>query len=105
VRDVVRAYFLLMQKGRRGQVYNVSSGKAVNLQHILETLLSFSRERIAVKEDPKKLRKVDIPLLLGDNRKIKSEAGWQPHIPLRESLRDLLDDWRHKIKNNGVRLS
>ena len=97
VRDVVRAYLLLMQKGRRGQVYNVSSGKAVKLGEILDILLSFSEVKIGVEVDQKKLRKVDIPLLVGDNRKIKAETSWKPEIPLRKSLGDLLDYWRQKL--------
>lgn len=103
VRDVVRAYVLLMQKGRKGGVYNVSSGRAVRLRDILNLLLSLAKEDIAVKADQRKLRRADIPLLVGDNRKIKAETAWEPKIELRQTLSDLLDDWRQGI--SGVRLS
>jgi len=97
VRDVVRAYALLMEKGRRGEVYNVCSGKAVPLREILDLLLSFSSRKIEVQVDSSKLRKADIPLLLGDNKKIKEETSWMPEISLKQSLHDLLEYWRKKV--------
>jgi GDP-4-dehydro-6-deoxy-D-mannose reductase len=103
VRDVVRAYILLLQKGRSGQVYNISSGKAIRLQEILDLLLSLARRNIAVDVDERKLRKVDIPFLVGDNKKIRKEVAWQPKIPLPQTLGDLLNDWRQKV--SGVRPS
>jgi len=97
VRDVVRAYALLMEKGRRGEVYNVCSGKAVPLKDILDLLLSFSSQKIEVQADSSKLRKADIPLLLGENQKIKKEISWEPEIPLKQSLHDLLEYWRKRV--------
>jgi GDP-4-dehydro-6-deoxy-D-mannose reductase len=97
VRDVVRAHTLLMEKGRRGEVYNVCSGKAVPLREILDLLLSFSSQKIEVQVDSRKLRKADIPLLLGDNKKIKEETSWMPEISLKQSLRDLLEYWRKRV--------
>lgn len=93
VRDVVKAYVRLLEKGKKGEVYNVCSGKAVKLEDILNTLLSLSDEKIEVQVDKQKLRKADIPVLLGDNRKIKKETCWKPAISLQDSLRDLLDYW------------
>jgi GDP-4-dehydro-6-deoxy-D-mannose reductase len=97
VRDVVHAYTLLMEKGRSGEVYNVSSGKAVQLQEILDLLLSFAKERIKVEVDSQKVRRVDIPLLVGNNHKIRKETSWEPKIPLAQSLQDLLEYWRNNI--------
>jgi GDP-4-dehydro-6-deoxy-D-mannose reductase len=97
VRDVVRAYTLLAQKGRRGELYNVCSGKAVALKEILDILLSFSSEKIKVKVDPQKKRKIDIPCLLGDNSKIKKEISWKPEIPIEKTLLDLLEYWRQRV--------
>jgi len=94
VRDVVRAYGLLMAKGGRGEVYNVSSGRAPSLKTVLRTLLSFTERRIAVRVDPEKLRKSDILQLAGSNRKIRSHTGWEPRIPLKKTLSDLLESWR-----------
>jgi len=97
VRDVVRAYLLLMAKGRRGEVYNVCSGKAVALRGILDRLLaeSVARSSVRVETDPLKLRKTDIPLLVGSPRKIEEETGWAPAIPFDRTLGDLLSFWRH----------
>lgn len=96
VRDVVRAYDLLLTKGKRGEIYNVSTGRAPSLKAVLRTLLSFSTRRIEVKTDPKKLRKGDILYLAGANGKIKARTGWEPRIPLETTLRDLLEYWREK---------
>jgi GDP-4-dehydro-6-deoxy-D-mannose reductase len=97
VRDVVRAYGLLMTKGKHGEIYNVATGKAPSLKRILQTLLSFSTRRIEVRVDPEKLRKADIPYLAGSNAKIKARTGWEPRIPLEKTLRDLLEDWRERV--------
>jgi GDP-4-dehydro-6-deoxy-D-mannose reductase len=97
VRDVVRAYELLLQKGKPKEVYNVCSGRAIPLKKILDTLLAFSVCQIRVRVDPSKLRKSDIPYLAGNNRKIRIETGWKPQIPIQQTLRDLLEYWRKKI--------
>ncbi len=94
VRDVVRAYLLLMQKGGRGEVYNICRGEAVPLRAILDILLSHSARVIDVETDTAKLRPSDISYLAGDNGKIRRATGWQPVIPLEQTLRDLLDYWR-----------
>lgn len=97
VRDVVRAYVLLLEKGKKGEVYNVCSGEAPSLKEILDILLSFSSKDIEVHVDPQKLRKTDIPLLLGNNQKIKREIGWTPEIQLKQTLEDLLGYWRGEV--------
>ncbi|MBA7680446.1 GDP-mannose 4,6-dehydratase [subsurface metagenome] len=99
VRDVVKAYALLMEKGKTGEVYNVCSGKSVLLKEILNILLSFSSKAIEIQVDSQKLRKSDISLLFGDNQKIKQELSWEPKITLKQSLFDLLEYWRGKVKS------
>jgi GDP-4-dehydro-6-deoxy-D-mannose reductase len=94
VRDVVRAYALLIEKGAPGEVYNVASGRAPALGDILRMLLSFSELKIEVRVDPDRLRKSDIPYLAGSYRKIKARTGWTPRIPLETTLRDVLEYWR-----------
>jgi GDP-4-dehydro-6-deoxy-D-mannose reductase len=96
VRDVVRAYLALLEKGRAGEIYNISSGHAVSLRWVLDSLLAMSKEAIKVEPDQAKFRKVDIPSLAGDNEKIRKETGWEPRIPLGRTLRDLLEDRRAK---------
>lgn len=94
VRDVVQAYILLMQKGARGEVYNVSRGQAVSLRWILDVLLSHSARAIDVESDPEKLKRTDISSAAGDNAKIRRATGWEPRTPMEQTLRDLLDYWR-----------
>ena len=97
VRDVVRAYILLMKKGKSGEIYNVSSGQAPSLEWILKTLIGFSRRKIAYEIDPARVRNVDIPYLAGDNRKIRAATGWAPTIPLAQTLSDMVDYWRARV--------
>jgi GDP-4-dehydro-6-deoxy-D-mannose reductase len=94
VRDAVSAYVLLLEKGKAGEVYNVCSGRGTALREILGILLASSAKEVRVEQDPERLRKVDIPHLVGDNRKIRSETGWEPRIPLERTLADILDYWR-----------
>jgi len=100
VRDVVRAYVLLLEKGRRGEVYNVCRGTAVPLREVLETLIAEAglrpRVPVVVEVDPAKLRKTDQPLLRGSAAKLRAATGWTPRVDFRETLRDLLADWRGK---------
>ncbi len=95
VRDVVKAYIGLLEKGKIGEAYNVCSGKAVTLRWILHQLVSLANTKIQYQVDPEKLRKADIPLLHGDNKKIKQATGWKPQIPLQQTLLDLLEHWRN----------
>src|SRR5712691_1218791 len=95
VRDVVRAYWLLLERGVPGEVYNICSGRAWSIQEVLDFLLSESRVRsIAVTEDPARLRPSDVPVLAGDSSKLTAETGWRPEIPFEQTLRDLLEYWR-----------
>jgi len=98
VRDVVRAYTMLMEKGRPGEAYNIGSGRAVVIQDMLDTLIDMSRIDIEVEQDPARMRPVDQPLSYGDISKIKNEIGWQPEIPLEETLRQILDYWREEVR-------
>lgn len=99
VRDVVRAYRLLLQLGQLGEVYHVASGVGVRIRAILGQLLALSTKKIAVVEDPARLRPVDISHLVGDARKLSRATGWHPEIPLTQSLRDTLHYWRGKHLN------
>jgi len=94
VRDVIRAYILLMQKGGRGEVYNICRGEAVSLRWILDVLLSHSVRVIDVEPDPEKMRRVDISYHAGDYSKLRRATGWEPRIPMEQTLRELLEYWR-----------
>lgn len=98
VRDVVRSYGLAMNKGLSGAVYNVCSGQSHTMQEILDTLVSLSSTAIDVRVDPERFRAVDVPLMIGDYSKIHTDTGWKPEIPLEQSLRDVLEEQRHRVK-------
>ena len=97
VRDMVRAYWLAVQKGESGDVYNICSGKAVSIKEILDKLLSMSKKNIKVKQDPKRLRSSDIPILLGNSTKFRTQTSWEQRIPFEKTLRCILDYWRERF--------
>ncbi len=94
VRDVVRAYALLAEKGIPGEAYNIGAGKAVPVQSLLDILLEMSSAEITVEPDPARMRPADQPISYGDISKLQKQTGWQPEIPLEDSLRDILNYWR-----------
>lgn len=98
VRDMVRGYWLSLEKGQPGEVYNISSGKAYSIHQILYNLLEYTDIKVEIKVDPNRLRPSDVPILIGDNSKFVNATGWQPTIPFSQTLQDLLDYWRNKIK-------
>lgn len=102
VRDVVRAYWLLAAHGAPGGCYNVGSGKPRPIRWLLDTLLSFAQVEVAVETDPQRLRPSDVPCSYCDNRRLVETTGWQPTIDLRDTLRDLLDSWRLKLRTHGT---
>ena len=100
VRDVVRAYWLLMQHGEAGLCYNVGSGTPHSIRWLLDTLLALSPAQINVEIDPTRLRPSDVPRSYCDNRRLRQATGWQPEIDLRTALQDLLESWRTQLARN-----
>ncbi|VVB99031.1 NAD-dependent glucose-6-phosphate dehydrogenase [uncultured archaeon] len=100
VRDVARAYWLAIEKGEPGEVYNICSGKTHTMKSILDRLLSMTDKKISIKEDPSRLRPSDVKVLLGDSTKFSQRTGWKPEIPLEKTMADLMEYWREKIKRN-----
>ncbi len=98
VRDVVRAYRLLADKGVSGKIYNIGRGKAVSIQYILDTALSFANTDIQVKTDPKRMRASDIPIIEPDVSRIFADTGWKAEISVEQTIRDTLDYWREEQK-------
>jgi len=94
VRDVVRAYALLLERGKLGEVYHVASGQGVSVQSILDQLLAHSVIKIEVTQDQARMRPSEIPVLVGDATKLREVTSWQPEIELERSLKDILDFWR-----------
>lgn len=97
VRDLVGAYWLLLRKGEPGEAYNVCGGSDRSIAEVLELLLSMSDAAIRVDVDPERLRKSDIPVLRGDNGKMREVTGWSPERSLEETLRDVLGWWREEL--------
>jgi GDP-4-dehydro-6-deoxy-D-mannose reductase len=98
VRDIVRAYYLLMEHGQPGEAYNVASGKARSIQSLLDTFLSFTKVPIQVKTDMNRLRPNRVPILEGDITRIQQATGWQPTITFEQTLLDILEDFRQRVR-------
>ncbi|MDI6786720.1 MAG: GDP-mannose 4,6-dehydratase [bacterium] len=97
VRDVVAAYYLSMQRGEVGEVYNVCSNKAYAIKEVLDILLSMSEHEIEVKTEKERMRPSDVPIQIGSYEKLKLQTGWKPTINLKETLKDLLSYWRNIV--------
>jgi len=98
VRDVVRAYALLLEHGASGSAYNICRGRAESLQALVQALLHKSRVPLRLEPDPARLRPSDLPVLIGDNRRLCAATGWQPEIPMETTLDDVLEDWRGRVR-------
>lgn len=98
VRDVVRAYGLLMKKGKAGETYNIGSGHAIAIDDILKMIVANSSADISVEVDPAKLRPVDVPIIEADITKVSEATGWKREIELEQTIKETLDYWRKCIK-------
>lgn len=94
VRDIVRGYHVVLEKGKVGDVYNMGSGSSIKISELLEKLLSLSSSKITVEEDRALFRPTETPDFVADNTKIKNQLNWSTEIPLDKSLKDTLDYWR-----------
>jgi GDP-4-dehydro-6-deoxy-D-mannose reductase len=94
VRDVVRAYWLALEKGEAGEVYNICSGRAWTIRAMLDLLLGMTKAKVKVEPDVARMRPSDVPVLLGDAGRFKKATGWEPTIPFETTLQDLLEYWR-----------
>jgi GDP-4-dehydro-6-deoxy-D-mannose reductase len=101
VRDVVRAYHLLMLHGEAGEAYNIGSGTARSIEELLNVLLGLSEREIQVRQDPQRVRPADVPRLECDYSKLQSRTGWEPRILFQQSLADVLDFWREQQAQAG----
>lgn len=96
VRDVVRAYRLIATDGKSGSIYNVCSGRAVAMSTILDALIGAATVPITTTPDPDLVRPVDLPVLRGSFDRLHEDTGWQPSIPLNDTLTDVLGDARSR---------
>ena len=97
VRDAARAYALLVDPGVTPGTYNIASGRAVGIQHVLDVLLGLATCEIRVERDPERMRPIDLPELSGDPAKLHAATGWKPEISLEQTLADTLDYARETV--------
>ncbi len=90
VRDVVRAYRMLVDRGERGQAYNVCSGTDVSVEDLAHRLLAIAGADLELEVDPALMRPVDVPVMVGDNARIRAATGWEPNYTLDDTLRDVI---------------
>src|SRR5262249_25394516 len=94
VRDVVRAYRLLAETGRPGEVYNLGSGRGTKIADALEHLRSLAKVPVPVRVESSRMRAVDQPLLVADPSKLRPDVGWKTSYPIEQTLVDMLEHCR-----------
>jgi len=97
VRDMVRAYYLAVQKCQPGEVYNIASGRGWKISEVLNLLLSMSKVKIKIVRDEERMRPSDVEVLIGDASKFYKQTGWRPQIPFTKTMEDLLNYWRERV--------
>jgi GDP-4-dehydro-6-deoxy-D-mannose reductase len=102
VRDISRAYRLLVERGEPGEVYNIGTGRDVPLARVLEILRSLARVEIQARQDLARVRPVDQPRLLADASKLRAATGWESTYSLERTLADMLDDWRRVVEQSAA---
>jgi GDP-4-dehydro-6-deoxy-D-mannose reductase len=102
VQDVVRAYALMMERGISGEAYNVGTGQAQSIQHLLDILLSYAQVDIDIQRDSERLRPSDVSVIYADNTKLRTITGWEPTLSFEESLQRILNFWRKKVQKGNM---
>jgi nucleoside-diphosphate-sugar epimerase len=97
VRDAVRAYWILLNKGKPGEVYNIGGKRTTTIGEALKILLSFSKKKFKIRVDPALLRPSDVTLQIPCIDKFRRDTGWRPEVPLEKTLHDLLNYWRQEL--------
>jgi GDP-4-dehydro-6-deoxy-D-mannose reductase len=97
VRDMVRGYELAMEHCEPGDVYNLCSSKGYKIKDLLKILIELSNRKIKIIHDPKRMRPIDLPIIVGDNSKFSMTTSWKPQIGIERTLQDLLDYWRKQL--------
>ncbi len=94
VRDVALAYLALLERGRAGEAYNVCTGEGASVAEVIALLRTHARVPMFARPDPGRRRALDVERIVGSRERITADTGWTPRIPLTDTLRDVLDDWR-----------
>ena len=98
VRDVVRAYGLLLERGRNGGIYNVCSGREYRIRDLLQQLINLAGVEAMIEQDPARLRRAEQRRMVASFETLHRDTGWQPMIPIGQSLHDLLNDWERQLQ-------
>ena len=102
VHDIVRAYFLALERGEAGAVYNIGAGQSHSIRELLDTLLDLSTVQVTVEQDPDRMRPSDVPEVICDAAKFCAQTGWAPQVPFHESLHSVLNYWRQHVQESVV---
>ena len=102
VRDTVRAYWLAVIKATPGEAYNIATGVGITIRELLDRLIALAGVEIRVEQDAERMRPSDVQILVGDSSKFRAETGWEPRIPLDQTLRDILDYWQQRVADGRV---
>jgi GDP-mannose 4,6-dehydratase len=100
VRDAVKAYWILVNRCKPGEVYNIGGNRTTTIGEALDMLLSFANQKFEIRVDPQLIRPSDVTLQVPCIDKFRDETGWQPQIPLETTLKDILDYWREELSRN-----
>lgn len=98
VRDTVRAYEAMVERGTPGRTYNICSGRAIAIGELVERLVSQSHVPVTIAQDPGLFRPNDAPILVGDHARVTADTGWSPEIAIEQTLADLVEYWRAQIQ-------
>ena len=102
VRDAVRAYYMLLTiNPQPGQVYNIGGGTAFSVREILNQLIGIAGVNCTLEVDPARMRPVDADLQVPNCSKFKAHTGWEPRITYQQTMQDLLNYWRERVKNHA----
>jgi GDP-4-dehydro-6-deoxy-D-mannose reductase len=97
VGDIARGYVALLERGRRGEAYNLCAGEGISIAEVLAVLRGHARVPVQVQFDPDRRRANEVPRVVGSHARIARDTGWQPHVPLADTLAAILEDWRRRI--------
>lgn len=100
VRDAVRAYWIMVNKCKPGEVYNIGGNRTMTVGEALDILISFAKTKLEIKVDPKLIRPSDVTLQIPCIDKFRNETGWEPKIPLEQTLQEILNYWRSELKRS-----
>jgi len=97
VKDIVHGYWLALEKGETGEVYNICAGKGVKIREVIDILSRILGIELPFSVDSERLRPSDVPYLVGDCSKFRKQTGWEPKLTFEDAMRDLVIYWREEL--------